>query len=221
MITGFLKISLCTSIGARLEDRLYEHLEWIAPPRLQAHELLVEEMIRAGLEVGSTTPYGTALMRCGETQKQLGETERKFVQSSNIDFLTPLRSFTEGEYRTIQSSYQMRMNRCNQILQKAVSLKQSLYKFIGDANRLTDKLLELCNKPVDGNSTTLSIKQLKRLVEETTFSQILIPLQSVLIPTRPSTGGTNGKHDAFLGHSAYLDGFEDVVEILASLQKPK
>lgn len=42
----------------------------------------------------------------------------------------------------------MRMNRCNQILKKAISLKQSLEKFIGDATRLTDKLLELCNKPV-------------------------------------------------------------------------
>uniref|UniRef100_A0A669AX27 Serine/threonine-protein kinase ATR n=1 Tax=Oreochromis niloticus TaxID=8128 RepID=A0A669AX27_ORENI len=124
-----------------------------------------------------------------------------------------------------KSSYPMRMNRCNQILKKAVSLKQSLEKFIGDANRLTDKLLELCNKPVDGNSTTLSMsihfKQLKRLVEEPTFSQILIPLQSVLIPTLPSTGGENTQHDAFPGHWAYLDGFEDSVEILASLQKPK
>ncbi|XP_070697802.1 serine/threonine-protein kinase ATR [Pempheris klunzingeri] len=124
-----------------------------------------------------------------------------------------------------KSSYPMRMNRCNQILKKAISLKQSLEKFIGDANRLTDKLLELCNKPVDGNSTTLSMsihfKQLKRLVEESTFSQILIPLQSVLIPTLPSIGGANTQHDAFPGHWAYLDGFEDSVEILASLQKPK
>ncbi|XP_042356809.1 serine/threonine-protein kinase ATR [Plectropomus leopardus] len=124
-----------------------------------------------------------------------------------------------------KSSYPMRMNRCNQILKKAISLKPSLEKFIGDATRLTDKLLELCNKPVDGNSTTLSMsvhfKQLKRLVEEPTFSQILIPLQSVLIPTLPSTGGTNTQHDAFPGHWAYLDGFEDSVEILASLQKPK
>ncbi|XP_034530392.1 serine/threonine-protein kinase ATR [Notolabrus celidotus] len=124
-----------------------------------------------------------------------------------------------------KSSYPMRMNRCNQILKKAISLKPSLEKFIGDANRLTDKLLELCNKPVDGNSTTLSMsvhfKLLKRLVEEPTFSQILIPLQSVLIPTLPSTGGANTQHDAFPGHWAYLDGFEDSVEILASLQKPK
>lgn len=42
----------------------------------------------------------------------------------------------------------MRMNRCNEILKKAISLKQSLEKFIGDTTRLTDKLLELCNKPV-------------------------------------------------------------------------
>ncbi|XP_028995716.2 LOW QUALITY PROTEIN: serine/threonine-protein kinase ATR [Betta splendens] len=124
-----------------------------------------------------------------------------------------------------KSSYPMRMNRCNQILKKAISLKSSLEKFIGDANRLTDKLLELCNKPVDGTSTTLTMsthfKQLKRLVEEPTFSQILIPLQAVLIPTLPSTGGANTRHDAFPGHWAYLDGFEDTVEILASLQKPK
>ncbi|CAN9502464.1 unnamed protein product [Ophioblennius macclurei] len=124
-----------------------------------------------------------------------------------------------------KSSYPMRMNRCNQILKKAISLKQALAKFIGDANRLTDKLLELCNKPVDGNSATLSMgvhfKQLKNLVEESTFSQILIPLQSVLIPTLPSTGGANTQHDAFPGHWAYLESFEDAVEILASLQKPK
>ncbi|XP_030212900.1 serine/threonine-protein kinase ATR [Gadus morhua] len=124
-----------------------------------------------------------------------------------------------------KSSYPTRMNRCDEILKTAVNLKQSLAKFIGDVNRLTDKLLELCNKPVDGNSASLSMgvhfKQLKRLVEEPTFSQILIPLQAVLIPTLPSTGGANTQHDAFPGHWAYLAGFEDSIEILASLQKPK
>lgn len=76
-------------------------------------------------------------------------------------------------------------------------------------------IMTKCVLKVDGNSTTLSMsvhfKQLKRLVEEPTFSQILIPLQSVLIPTLPSTGGANTQHDAFPGHWAYLDGFEDTV----------
>ncbi|KAF7692277.1 serine/threonine-protein kinase ATR isoform X2 [Silurus meridionalis] len=124
-----------------------------------------------------------------------------------------------------KSSYPTRMNRCKEILKKAVSLNGSFGKFIGDANRLTDKLVELCNKPVDGNSPTLSMsvhfKMLKRLVEESSFSEILIPLQSVLIPTLPSTGGSNTSHDAFPGHWVYLSGFDDNVEILASLQKPK
>ncbi|KAG9278873.1 serine/threonine-protein kinase ATR [Astyanax mexicanus] len=124
-----------------------------------------------------------------------------------------------------KSSYPTRMNRCKEILKKAVSLKSSFGKFIEDANRLTDKLVELCNKPVDGNSSTLSMsvhfKLLKRLVEESSFSEILIPLQSVLIPTLPSTGGANPHHDAFPGHWVYLSGFDDSVEILASLQKPK
>ncbi|XP_033468362.1 endophilin-B1-like [Epinephelus lanceolatus] len=105
------EVLLQPNTGARLEDRLYEHLDWNVPPRPRAHEVLGDEMIQAGLEMGSNTPYGTALLRCGETQKQLGEAERKFVQSTNIHFLTPLKSFTEGEYRTMQDERKMLVNK--------------------------------------------------------------------------------------------------------------
>ncbi|KAM4625274.1 endophilin-B1-like [Polymixia lowei] len=97
--------------GARLEDRLYERLEWTGPPRPRTHEVLGDHMTQAGLEMGPNTPYGTSLLRCGEAQKQIGEAERKFVQSTNIHFLTPLRSFTEGEYRTMQDERRMLMNK--------------------------------------------------------------------------------------------------------------
>nr|XP_019965345.1 PREDICTED: endophilin-B1-like [Paralichthys olivaceus] len=105
------EVLLQPSTGARLEDRLYEHLEWSAPPRPRALEVLGNEMSQAGLEIGSNNPYGTALLRCGEVQKQLSEAERKFVQSTNIHFLTPLRSFTEGEHRTIQDERRMLLNK--------------------------------------------------------------------------------------------------------------
>lgn len=76
---------------------------------------------------------------------------------------------------------------------------------------------------MDGNSSTLSIsvhfKMLKRLVEESSFSEILIPLQSVLIPTLPSTGGANASHDAFPGHWVYLSGFDDTVSALISTHR--
>ncbi|KAB1283313.1 Serine/threonine-protein kinase ATR [Camelus dromedarius] len=124
-----------------------------------------------------------------------------------------------------KSSYPMRVNRCKEILNKAIHMKKSLEKFVGDATRLTDKLLELCNKSVDGSSSTLSMsthfKMLKRLVEDATFSEILIPLQSVMIPTLPSIPGAHANHEPFPGHWAYIAGFDDTVEILASLQKPK
>lgn len=45
---------------------------------------------------------GMSLLRCGEAQKQLGEAEKKFVQSTDIHFLTPLRSFSDGEYKALQ-----------------------------------------------------------------------------------------------------------------------
>ncbi|MGH0119838.1 UNVERIFIED_CONTAM: hypothetical protein FKN15_043271 [Acipenser sinensis] len=122
-----------------------------------------------------------------------------------------------------KSSYPTRVNRCKEILRKAINLKDSLGKFIGDADRLTDKLLELCNKRVDSPTFSMSIhfKLLKKLVEEPTFSQILIPLQSVMTPTLPSTAGAHANHEPFPGHWAYIAGFDDTIEVLASLQKPK
>uniref|UniRef100_A0A3Q0R4P0 BAR domain-containing protein n=1 Tax=Amphilophus citrinellus TaxID=61819 RepID=A0A3Q0R4P0_AMPCI len=105
------EVLLQPSLGVRLEDRLYQHLEWSIPPRPRAIELLGDQMTQAGLEFGSNTPYGTALIRCGEAQKQLGEAERKLVQSTNIHFLTPLRSFTEGEYKVIENERKILVNK--------------------------------------------------------------------------------------------------------------
>ena len=74
-----------------------------------------------------------------------------------------------------------------------------------------------CSLQVDCNNTTLSMsvhfKQLKRLVEEPSFSEVLIPLQALLIPTLPSTSGASTKHDAFPGRWVYLAGFEDTVSV--------
>ncbi|KAM6960679.1 endophilin-B1-like [Aplochiton taeniatus] len=105
------EILLQPNPGARVEDRLYERLEWSVPPRPRPHDLLGDDLNQAGLEIGPNTPYGTALWKCGDAFKKIGETERKFIQSTNIHFLSPLHSFTEGEYLAIQNERRLLLNK--------------------------------------------------------------------------------------------------------------
>ncbi|XP_066507940.1 endophilin-B1-like isoform X2 [Hoplias malabaricus] len=87
--------------NVRMEEFLYEKLDRKVPTRANNHELLGESLIDAGHEFGPGTAYGSALIKCGETEKQLGSAEKEFIHSSAINFLTPFRNFIEGDYRTI------------------------------------------------------------------------------------------------------------------------
>ncbi|CAJ0949354.1 unnamed protein product, partial [Ranitomeya imitator] len=54
---------------------------------------------------------GQTLIKVGETQKRLGIAERDFIHSSSINFLTPLRNFLEGDWRTISKERRILQNR--------------------------------------------------------------------------------------------------------------
>lgn len=45
---------------------------------------------------------GNSLIKCGQTQMQIGNAEKEFVQSACNNFLQPLKNFLEGDMRTIQ-----------------------------------------------------------------------------------------------------------------------
>jgi len=47
---------------------------------------------------------GKTLIKVGETQRRLGAAERDFIHSASINYLTPLRNFLEGDWRTISVS---------------------------------------------------------------------------------------------------------------------
>ncbi|XP_020502734.1 endophilin-B1a [Labrus bergylta] len=87
--------------NVRLEEFVYEKLEKKAPTRMNNHELLGQSMIESGSEFGPGTAYGNALIKCGETEKQIGGAERELIQSAAINFLTPFRNFLEGDFKTI------------------------------------------------------------------------------------------------------------------------
>uniref|UniRef100_A0A4W4G055 Endophilin-B1 n=1 Tax=Electrophorus electricus TaxID=8005 RepID=A0A4W4G055_ELEEL len=87
--------------SARIEEFLYEKLDRKVPYRATNGEILGQYMLEAAKEFGSGTPYGSTLIQVGDCQRRLGGAEREFLQTSAISFLTPLRNFLEGDWRTI------------------------------------------------------------------------------------------------------------------------
>uniref|UniRef100_A0A8C2EFM1 Endophilin-B1 n=1 Tax=Cyprinus carpio TaxID=7962 RepID=A0A8C2EFM1_CYPCA len=97
--------------NVRMEEFLYEMLDKKVPMRANNHELLGECMIDSGHEFGPGTAYGSALIKCGETEKLLGSAEKEFIQSSAINFLTPFRNFIEGDFKTILKERKLLQNK--------------------------------------------------------------------------------------------------------------
>ncbi|XP_073499262.1 endophilin-B1 isoform X3 [Phyllobates terribilis] len=97
--------------NARIEEFVYEKLDRKAPSRLNNQEQLSQYMIDAGSEFGPGTAYGNALIKCGETQKRIGGAHRELIQTGAINFLTPLRNFIEGDYKTISRERKLLQNK--------------------------------------------------------------------------------------------------------------
>ncbi|XP_017295364.1 endophilin-B2-like isoform X2 [Kryptolebias marmoratus] len=96
--------------GARIEEFLYEKFDMKAPSRDTNSELLGQYMEGAAQEFGPGTPYGNTLMIVGDYEKRLGAAEREFIQTSAISFLTPLRNFLDGDWRTISKERRLLEN---------------------------------------------------------------------------------------------------------------
>ncbi|XP_041428018.1 SH3 domain containing GRB2 like, endophilin B2 L homeolog isoform X3 [Xenopus laevis] len=105
------EVLLQPSPSARVEEFLYEKLDRKAPSRVTTAELLGQYMTEAANDFGPSTPYGQTLIKVGETQKHLGAAERDFIHSSSINFLTPLRNFLEGDWKTIAKERRILQNR--------------------------------------------------------------------------------------------------------------
>ncbi|XP_041064039.1 endophilin-B1-like isoform X2 [Carcharodon carcharias] len=97
--------------NARIEEFVYEKLDRKAPPRLNNCEQLGQYMLEAGNEFGPGTAYGSALIKCGETENRIGAAEKELIHSSEVNFLAPLRNFLEGDYRTISKERKLLQNK--------------------------------------------------------------------------------------------------------------
>ncbi|XP_067261628.1 endophilin-B2b isoform X2 [Chanodichthys erythropterus] len=115
--------------SARIEEFFYEKLDRKIPSRITNAELLGQYMQDAAKDFGPGTPYGmlclmhdlaygtieclpgSTLITVGDFQKRLGGAEREFLQTSAINFLTPLRNFLEGDWKTISKERRLLENR--------------------------------------------------------------------------------------------------------------
>lgn len=59
------------------------------------------DMVEAGNTFGSTTAYGSALIKVGQWEQKLGQAERDFIGSAGMCFTQPFRKFLETEMKTI------------------------------------------------------------------------------------------------------------------------
>lgn len=124
-----------------------------------------------------------------------------------------------------KSSYQMRVLRCHEIFELAKRMDPDLNKFIQDSTKLADKFLELSNKTVEKGVPQISLNNLlrglPRLISDSNFSSILLPLQQQMTVTLPTASENLQNHQTFPRAGVYVAGVEDCIEIMQSLMLPK
>ncbi|XP_030890278.1 endophilin-B1 isoform X1 [Leptonychotes weddellii] len=158
--------------NARIEEFVYEKLDRKAPSRINNPELLGQYMIDAGTEFGPGTAYGNALIKCGETQKRIGTADRELIQTSALNFLTPLRNFIEGDYKTIAKERKLLQNKRLDLDAAKTRLKKAKAAETR-ASQLNSARLEGDNNMVNFSYMLnfLHVKWLKIWAEEVTKSE--------------------------------------------------
>lgn len=86
--------------GTRVEDYLIEKLavaEMKRKERLRNLEWLGSNMLAAGQDLTTGDTYGSALIKCGQTQLKIGQIERDFANKADRDFVKPLKKFLDDD----------------------------------------------------------------------------------------------------------------------------
>ncbi|KAI3387902.1 hypothetical protein SNEBB_009149 [Seison nebaliae] len=71
------------------------------PPRSTYTEMLGNIMRISGEDFGRSSPYGSALIKVGESQQKIGWAEQEFIMRATNSYLQPIRSFLNGDMKNI------------------------------------------------------------------------------------------------------------------------
>lgn len=92
--------------GTRVEDYLIEKLAVAEKrkERLRNLEWLGSNMVAAGQDLTPGDTYGSALIKCGQTQLKVGQVERDFASNADKDFIRPLKKFLDEDAKALTVS---------------------------------------------------------------------------------------------------------------------
>jgi len=108
-------------------------------------EYLSTDMIEAGNEFGAATQYGAALIRVGQTQAKLGESEKVYIRVGHEGMVEPLQRFLDGEMKNISRERKVLENKrldldaCKNKVRKARSIQGQQQKEGVDPRAILDQ----------------------------------------------------------------------------------
>lgn len=147
--------------GNRVEDFFFEKLERKPRDRLSNLDLFGIDMIDAGNDYGAGTAYGSSLIKVGNAQQRLGQAEREFIQKAAKNYIQPLRSFLDGDMKTILKERKILENKrldldaCKSRLRKARSMdgQQNAERDLRIAQSEFDRQAEITKLLLEGISS--------------------------------------------------------------------
>jgi len=136
-------------------------------------EYLGGDMIEAGNEFGAATPYGSALIRVGQTEQKLGMIEKDYIRGMNEGLIAPLQRFLDGEMKNIMRERKVLENKrldldaCKNKVRKARSLQMQPPKEGVDPRAILDQRPAATQLHMAENELRLSQSEFDRQVEIT------------------------------------------------------
>ncbi|KAF8592595.1 hypothetical protein K439DRAFT_1625944 [Ramaria rubella] len=126
----------------------------------------------------------------------------------------------------VQSKKPERSRRGDLLLNKLTNdshhSKKSVSMLANHCRTMTSELLKLCNHVVpDDLRAPLSMTKLFPGLARLTPSRLIIPLQESLIASLPSESSLEASHKPFPHHLPTIEKFDDAVEVMKSLAKPR
>lgn len=129
----------------------------------------------------------------------------------------------------LKSSYASRTKKCAMVIDdRRLQAAQGMKKLISDFNTLAVRLIDLAKVEIKKGvtSTTVSslVRDLPRILSDHNFSAIIIPCEQFMRPILPSPLDRNKAVDAYVPFPqamAYIQGVDEDVLVLQSLQKPR